>query len=76
MKKPLIYFRASLDTQHFSFEAFDVTETTARRGIQRALRRHAAQVQVDADSMVRYFSKNIEVNRIQIGHAYRDGLVI
>jgi hypothetical protein len=76
MKKPLIYFRGRLETRHFEFEAFEVTESTARQAIIRAIRRHAKAVNMPADAMVNEYSAGIEVDQIQIGHAYRDRSVI
>lgn len=76
MKTPLIYHRASLETRHFSFEAFDVTADAARRSIFRAIRRHAKQANIPAAPMIADYCNDINVAEIRIGRAYRDGTVI
>jgi len=75
-KTPLIYYRAYLETAHFSFEAYDVTADAARRAMVRAIKRHCAQYNALPAPMLADYRDDITVSEIRIGRAYRDYSVI
>ncbi len=71
-KTPLIYYRAYLETAHFSFEAYDVTHDAASRAMVRAIKRHCKSYNAPAALMLSEYRDDIAVTEIRIGKAYRD----
>ena len=65
--------RATLDTRHFSFEAYGQNSAAARAALIEGLNRHAAMYQLPADW---FYADDIEYAEIEIGRAYRDSKLI
>lgn len=64
-------WRASLDTRHFSFEAFAPTRGEAQLALEAGFVKHAAAYRLALDWW--YEDKDgIELNQIELGEAYRD----
>jgi hypothetical protein len=65
-------YRASLDTRHFAFEAYDETDQGALYALNQALDRHCRQTGMITETFRREFADSIEIRPIALGHAYRD----
>lgn len=66
---------ATLETNHFSFDAFGATAEDARATLGKGLAAHAEQMQLPEDWYVDYLD-DIAVREVRLGHAYRDRTLI
>lgn len=67
----MTFFRASLETRNFHFEAFDVTEAAARETLRLGLLHHARDYAIPAD-WLKEFVDDIHVAEIGLGTVLRD----
>ena len=68
----MIIYRASLETSHFSFEAYGATRSEAYNAMRAGMEKHARQVGIAPDSFTSDFWQSVEVYPVLLGAAYRD----
>lgn len=66
----ITFHRASLDTRHFSFEAFGGTDDEACDALRAGLIRHATTYRLEPDWW-HAFEDDIEVRSVTLGACYR-----
>lgn len=66
------FYRVSLETSHFTFEAFAETPEQARRLLRRAVVKHCSQTGADRAYMLDG-EADWQVDTLTLGTAYRDG---
>jgi len=71
--KPYIaLWKARMDTEHFTFEAYGDTKFAARRALVGGLLRHAEEYRIP-DIWWSHYRDDIQFTQITAGVAYRDG---
>jgi len=70
-REPIAFWRASLETRKYDFDAYGVSAGEARETLIRALYRHCEQLGVDP-SRVLEWADSVECRQVTLGAAYRD----
>jgi hypothetical protein len=65
-------YRARLQTGHFDFEAYGSTEADARAALDQGFAEHARQYRMSVETFRSNFADDVEIQSIELGHAYRD----
>lgn len=66
-------YRASLDTRHFTLEAFGDTAQAATSALYSGIAVHCRQTGASVMAFRKQYDNSIEVRPITVGRAYRDG---
>lgn len=68
----MIFFRASLETRKFHFEAFGLSADDVKMSLFCGLDAHGMQYALDRDWSSAYIG-GLEIRQIELGASYRDG---
>ena len=67
------FYKATLETRHFSFEAFGEDDLAALRVLKEGVQIHCKQYEADFGRLWREVEQDAKVSPWLIGRAYRDG---
>lgn len=65
-------FKASLETRHFSFEAYSTTKSGAQAALRAGLIAHARQYTLFPGQLIRDLWQDVDIRRLETGCCYRD----
>lgn len=65
------FYIATLDTRHYSFEAYGDSESQAQAAMLRGLKLHAQQRELPP-AAVRNLMHDVEIRQVFMGESYRD----
>lgn len=70
------FYHASLDTQHWRFDAYETDESLARTAMRLAMTRHAKQCEISPKKFLEDYFEEVNVQEVKMGAAYRDGVYL
>ena len=65
-------FKASLETRHYSFEAYSTTKSGVKAAMRAGLIAHARQRVLMPGQLIRDLWADVEIHEVEMGVCYRD----
>lgn len=65
-------FKASLQTRKFEFEVYGENEDEVINILEKGVRKHCKQYEVNVNDFWKEYKQDIQINQIHLNKAYRD----